>query len=213
MSMLRALALITATWLCVAVCTGCNRRPDTALHPFSWQRLPAASAVRRIVIVPIDRSNTNGRAAQGLDTALADSLRDIAQQVVIEADPRDLPATLAGAVLSDRIRADDLLALRDRYHADAVLIGRLHHFNGYDPISVGLTLHLVSCLDGSTLWSASGSFDGSRDTVQKDIAAWYRRRQADRGNTVQTWQTVLHTPSLFSRYVGDRLFATLAEAR
>jgi len=213
MTMLRPLTMLTVAWLCVAAFAGCNRRPDTALHPFSWQRLPAVNDVRRIVIIPIDRSGANGRSSQGLDTALADSLRDIAQHVVIEADPKDLPSSLTGAVLSDRIRADDLLALRDHYHADAVMIGRLHHFNGYDPISAGLTLHLVSCMDGSVLWSASGSFDGSRDTVQKDIAAWYRRRQADRGNTVQTWQTVLHTPSLFSRYIGDRLFVTLAEAR
>lgn len=192
--------------------SGCDRRRDPVHHPFSWQRQPAAAEVTRIVVLPIDRAGVSGRSAQGVDAAIAASLRDLARHVVIEVDTTTLPPGLRGAVEADQVAAEDLLALRDRYHADAVLIGRLHQFQGYDPVAVGLTLHLVSCHDGSALWSATGHFDGARGSVQDDVQAWYRQRMADRGNTVQTWRTVLHTPSIFARYVADRMLGTLTKS-
>lgn len=199
--------------LMLVVSSGCDRRRTTEHHPFSWQLQPAAAAVTRIVVLPIDRAGVSGRSAQGVDAAIAAALRDLSRHVVIEAGPDTLPNGMLGAVEADRVSVQDLLTLRDRYHADAVLIGRLHQFQGYDPVAVGLTMHLVSCHDGSALWSATGHFDGARTSVQDDVQAWYRRRMADRGNTVQTWRTVLHTPSLYSRYVADRMLGSLIEPK
>lgn len=194
----------------LALCTtGCNRRSDTAKHPVSWQREAGLSAVRRVVVLPAAFEEEAGRSAESLDATIATALRDRNQQVVLRATGTDLPADLAAGVRSDRIEVDSILALRDRYHADAILIAHCHRFRGYDPVALSLTLHLISCHDGSVLWSSSGDFDGARATVQADLASWYRHRQADSGNSVQTWRIALQSPSLFSRYAADRLFQTM----
>jgi hypothetical protein len=144
-----------------------------------------------------------------LDDAVATAVRDLNNQVVLQADATALPNDLSAGVRSDSISVDAILALRDQYRCDAILIGHCHRFQGYDPVAISMTLHLISCHDGAVLWSATGDFDGSRATVQKDLASWYRHRQADPGNTVQTWRTALQTPSLFSRYAADRLLLTM----
>jgi len=197
----------------LALCTtGCNRRSDAAKHPVSWQREVGLSAVRRVVVLPAAFEEEAGRSAESLDATIATALRDRNQQVVLRATGTDLPADLAAGVRSDRIEVDSILALRDRFRADAILIAHCHRFRGYDPVALSLTLHLISCHDGSVLWSASGDFDGARATVQADLASWYRHRQADSGNSVQTWRLALQSPSLFSRYAADRLFRTMEGA-
>src|SRR5690606_5864722 len=117
--------------------------------PVSWQREAGLGAVRRVVVLPAAFEEEAGRSAETLDATIATALRDRNRQVVLRATGADLPADLADGVRSDRIEVDSILALRDRYHVDAILIAHCHRFRGYDPVALSLTLHLISCHDGS----------------------------------------------------------------
>ena len=207
---LTALALALA----LAGLTGCpgGRASDAPSHPFSYHVLPEIGQLHRVAVLPFTRGPRIGRAADVITASMSASLRELGIQQVVEVDPArsDLLPTL-DPVLTENISSDDLLRLRDRLNVDGVLVGRVEQFTSFDPIAVGVSVHLVSCLDGQAVWSATGHFDGRRDDVQRDIQAWWRSHQAPSKNSVQGWQNTLQSPSLFTRYVCDRLVASMAE--
>ena len=209
---LTALALTLA----LAGLTGCpsGRSSDAPSHAFSYHVLPEIGQLQRVAVLPFTRGPRIGRAADVITDSMSASLRELGIQQVVEVDPARsdlLPAH--DPVLTENISSDDLLRLRDRLNVDGVLVGRVEQFTSFDPIAVGVSVHLVSCLDGQAVWSATGHFDGRRDDVQRDIQAWWRSHQAPSKNSVQGWQTTLQSPSLFTRYVCDRLVASMAEQR
>lgn len=207
---LTALALALA----LAGLTGCpgGRGSDAPSHPFSYHVLPEIGQLHRVAVLPFTRGPRIGRAADVITASMSASLRELGIQQVVEVDPARsdlLPAH--DPVLTENISSDDLLRLRDRLNVDGVLVGRVEQFTSFDPIAIGVSVHLVSCLDGQAVWSATGHFDGRRDDVQRDIQAWWRSHQAPSKNSVQGWQNTLQSPSLFTRYVCDRLVASMAE--
>lgn len=203
--------------LCLAVglvlLSGCTdrRRTDTPSHGFSWWRGDGLAQVRRIAVVPFAHGPKVGRSGEQVAPAFAAALRDMGVAQIVELDPADVPANQRDPLQHDAVSADQLLHLRDRYHVDAVLLGRIDRMSSYDPMTMDLTVHLVSCRDGQPVWSGSGSFDGRRADVQDDISSWYRRRQVEEGGQVLDWKTTLQSPSRFSRYVADRMTATVME--
>jgi hypothetical protein len=201
------LALIA---LCL-VLAGCqDRAADTPKHAFSWWRGDDIAGVRRVAVLPFLRGPKVGRSAEAVAPAFAAALRDLGAVQVVEVDVGDAPGAAADPVLHDEIAAADLLRLRDLYHVDAVLVGRIDHLMSYDPLAMDLSVHLVSCRDGHAVWSGSGSFDGRRADVQADIAAWYHHRQVQEGGTVLDWHGTLQSPGRFARYVADRMAATVS---
>jgi len=191
--------------------SGCLRgEPPTDPTAFSYHTRPDAHAQRRVVVVPLYAGPGVGASVARLDAALATALREtnLYEVAVLTAGDRDLAFPVPGLGL-DNLTPDNLRQFRDRHGNDAILVGRVDHFDSYDPIAIGLEVHLVSCRDGETVWSASGHFDGRREDVQADIRLWHRQTVGDGQPSIGGWQTVLQSPSLFSRYVADRLSATL----
>lgn len=206
---LHPLVLALAASVLLASCGG--SRSDAPTHPFSYHVLPDIGQLTRVAVLPFTHGPRIGRAADVITASMAASLRELGLHQVVEVDSArsDLLPT-RDPVLTEDISSDDLLRLRDKLNVDGVLIGRVEQFTSFDPIAVGVSVHLVSCLDGQAVWSATGHFDGRRDDVQRDIQAWWRSHQAASPNSVQGWQTTLQSPSLFTRYVCDRLVATMA---
>lgn len=202
--------------LALGALPGClgGRGGEAPTHPFSYHVLPEIGQLRRVAVLPFTRGPRIGRAADVITASMSASLRELGIQQVVEVDPARvdlLPAR--DPVLTQDISSEELLRLRDRLNVDGVLVGRVEQFTSFDPIAVGVSAHLVSCLDGQAVWSATGHFDGRRDDVQRDIAAWWRSHQAPSGTSVQGWRTTLQSPSLFTRYVCDRLVASMADQK
>jgi len=209
-------AVILAVAVALTGLTGCpsGRASDAPSHPYSYHVLPEIGQMRRVAVLPFTRGDHIGRAADVITASMSASLRELGIQQVVEVDPARsdlLPSR--DPVLTEDISSTDLLRLRDKLNVDGVLIGRVEQFTSFDPIALGVSVHLVSCLDGQAVWSATGHFDGRRDDVQRDIQAWWRSHQAPSKNTVQGWQNTLQSPSLFTRYVCDRLVASMAEQK
>ena len=207
----RLLLLPALVLLALPGCFG-GRASDAPVHPFSYHVRPEVGQLRRVAVLPFTRGARIGRAADVITASMAASLREIGIHQVVEVDPARsdlIPAH--DPVLTEDISSDQLLRLRDRLNVDGVLIGRVEQFTSFDPIAAGVSVHLVSCLDGETVWSATGHFDGRRDDVQRDIQAWWRSHQAPSATSVHGWRTTLQSPSLFTRYVCDRLVASMTE--
>ncbi len=167
-----------------------------------------ASSLRRVAVMPFHRAGNIGRAASAMDDSMTTALRELAihEVLTISVNQRDLLLPV-DVIKSNRISTQQLLTIRDELRVDGILVGRIEHFNSYDPLAIGLTVDLISCLDGSVVWSATGHFDGARQDVQYEVERWYERQIGSDGIT--GWKVTLQSPKLFTRYIAERMVKTI----
>ncbi|MCS6970962.1 MAG: hypothetical protein RMM29_00930 [Planctomycetota bacterium] len=190
---------------------GCSWLPWRSLGEpppsVTWHADPAAGEPLRVVVLPFALAEGVGKGAAELSPAFAASLRALGRHEVIRVPPSTaLPVPDLG---QGSVPIDVLLAVRDATGCDAVVIGRVEHFDSFPPVSLGAALHLVSCHDGAVLWSAQAQLEGRREDVQADIRAWWSASEGERGAPINGWRSVLSTPRDFCRYAADRLAWTV----
>lgn len=189
------------------VAAGCTqtRGHVTDASRFSYHRDPAIEQIRRVVVMPLHRARGVGRSAEALDRAVPAAWRELGTFEVIGATEAERDELMPSDAFRTRsIDAEELRRVSTAFNADAVILGRIEHFDSFDPVSIGLEMALVSCYDGSVLWTASGHFDGSRAAIQEDIEDWYHDAGGAHNASVAGWRATLHSPRRFARYVADR---------
>lgn len=201
--LIAALALLT-----LGATSGCARTgppPST-----SWRTSERAADPGRVAVLAFWSGDGVGRSSSAVGEAMAASLRELGLHEVLLVGVERRRALLPDDVLlANRLSVEQLLRLRDELRCDSVLLGRIEQFTAYDPVAMGLSVHLVSCADGEKLWEATSHLDGSRQDVQDDLRKWYDR-SAGRGTPgIAGWRGVLASPTAFARYVTDRLASTL----
>ena len=202
------LSLLLSTVLCM---NGCTRPPPPA--SISAQTCAAANEPMRIAVLPFVLADGVGRSAHALDEAFPAALRTLGRHEVIGVPMEKARLLLpAEAIERSTITAADLLRLRDALQVDAVIIGRVDQFKGFDPLAIGATAHLVAVTDGAVLWSATAELDASRADVQDDVQWWHDHGNGSGNASLAGWRLTLSSPSAFSRYVADRLVETIPVA-
>jgi hypothetical protein len=167
-----------------------------------------AVALRRVAVFPLHRADGVGRSASTMDENLTSALRELSLHEVMSVSVNQRDQLLPNDVIkTNRISTDQLLKIRDTLRVDGILVGRIEHYNSFDPMAIGLTVDLISCLDGSVTWSATGHFDSSRQDIQYEIERWYERQITNEG--ISGWRATLQSPKLFTRYVAERLVTSI----
>lgn len=195
----------------VLTSTGCGgeRRPYVAAianSNFSYNTAPSLPQISRVVVVPTWLAGDVGRSGRSLDQTMPAAIRDLGRFDVVTTTIAERDALIGVDVLQrGEIPLEALIAVREAYRADALLVLRCDQFSSYDPVSVSVQAAMMSCYDGSRLWQASGLFDGATKTVQQDIRAWYEGARGVALEDIAGWRGTLHSPRLFARYVSDRL--------
>jgi hypothetical protein len=209
--MSRRHALVPLTMLAALLASSGCRFPFSRAEPVQHQTLSfhttaQAAELHRVAVLPFFLAENVGRSAGAINEAMASALRELGlhEALSVSVAQRDLLLP-HDVLLSNRISVDDLLKLRDELHCDAVLIGRVEHFTGFDPLAIGVSAHLVSCLDGSIAWSATAHIDSRRADVQRDIELWYERTAGEGNAGITGWKQTLESPRLFTRFVAEQL--------
>ena len=198
--------------LCAIFCfSGCELRSSKARPvDFSYFTAPHATEYTRVGIIPFYLNSDVGDSAKAIDNAMTAAVRElgvyevttISQEIRDELFGSSVPALSA-------IDPFTLREIRQRTHVDAIIIGHVQQYDGYDPISIGIECHMVSCTDAQSVWSASGHFDGRRRDIQDDMRKWHYYATGKGNQSIGGWELALHTPELFCRYVSDRLAASV----
>ncbi len=203
--------------LCALLAAGCS---DLSRNPFrrmpvappgsvSWHTTPRAVEPLRVAVLPFALAEKVGKGASELSPSFASSLRALGVHETVAVGPERAAALHLPDLHAGAVPVDALLAVRDATGCDAVVIGRIEQFDGFHPVSLGASVHLVSCHDGAVLWSAQIQLDTRREDVQRDIESWWKRNAGQQAAAVNSWKSVLSTPRDFCRYAADRLAWTI----
>ena len=200
-------SLVAVALFACLISAGCAHRPPASL---TWHTTPAAAKPGRVAVVPVWLGSGVGPAAMIATDSLAASLRECGLHEVVTLSPEQRTRLMPDDILfTNSLNTNTLLRVRDVMKADSILIARIEQFDAYDPIVVGMTVHLVSCHDGAKLWEAAGHFDGRLAEIQEDVRYWYGLANGDSNANLAGWRGTLVSPQAFTRYVTDRLVWTL----
>ncbi len=203
--------LLFALGIALLLTSGCELRHAKA-KPTNYSYYTAANTkqFQRIGIIPFYYAEKVGKSASIIDKTMTAAVRELgAFEVSIISEKMRNELFGSEVIALSAIDPYTLREIRQRTHVDAIIIGRVEQYDGYDPISIGVECHMVSCTDAQTMWSASAHFDSRRRDIQDDIKRWYRYAVGKGNETIGGWELTLHTPELFCRYVSDRLAASV----
>jgi hypothetical protein len=202
--------LLAAALAIIALGTACGCARTLPPPSTSWRTSERAAEPGRVAVLAFWSGDGVGRSSAAVGEAMAASLRELGlHEVLLVGIDRRRALLPDDVLLANRLSVEQLLRLRDELRCDSVLLGRIEQFTGYDPVAMGLSVHLVSCADGEKLWEATSHLDGSRQDVQDDLRKWYDRSAGRGAPGIAGWRGVLASPTAFARYVTDRLVSTL----
>ena len=150
------LLLLLAVGLLAAGCSDISRSPFRRMPiappgSVAWHTTPRAIEAMRVAVLPFALAEKVGKGAGELAPSFADSLRALGIHETTLVGPAAATRLAPPDLREGRVPVDALLAVRDATGCDAVVIGRVEHFDGFHPVSLGASLHLISCQDGSVL--------------------------------------------------------------
>jgi hypothetical protein len=176
----------------------------------SWQRI---THLRRVVFVELGAS---GGCEPGLAKDMTRSLASAIQgrglfhvDLVQRSDPvcRDLSLDHMGA-----LRLDEIAQIRDALGCDAVLLGRVSHFQPFPRMQLGLVVKLMDVRDGELLWGIEHVWDTTDRDTERRIRAYFHR-EVRSGYEPMGYELVLKSPRAFERFIAHEVANTLRERK
>lgn len=209
------------TLLATLLLAGClsGRSSAVKTHPASPKvqlanvyQPPMAGTVTRVAVLPLAG-----------DVQPADALREMDRTFHAEFNKPQVfeGVRVSRSELSDLIHKDQLssteaiprellLALQQKYSAEAVLFTDVTHYRPYRPISISVRTKLVSLRTNDVLWSIDANFDSAEPAVA-EAARTYSRLTEQNPTLLKASDSsgVLLSPQRFARFVAREVFATL----
>lgn len=98
--------------------------------------------------------------------------------------------------------------LHARYAVDGLLLLDLSYFKAYQPVGIGIRAKLLNSDTGKLVWAADEIFDSSNPEVSNAARKFYKTESII-AFPLHNTKSVLHSPSRFSKYVGNSLFRAI----
>ncbi len=197
--------------LAVVLAAGC-RLPDL---PPPKPAAPRSARVpirfKRIAIVEFYNRTPYVEPARQFTLALQEKLSVHAAATDVIVVPRSALPELGDPFVAGRLPLDALVGLRERYLADAVIIGAIDEHNPYWKPSVHFTLKVIDTATAQFPCELSEGWDAAEQRVRNEIDRYY---EANLGSDdCQFGPDIFVTsPSRFLRFVADRTAARLVSA-
>ena len=162
---------------------------------------PDLSSVRRVVMLPVEnRTHIHGIEKQ-FQNQVAAKIRTAGLFEIVQVDPWDVPACNSAFVNEGQFPLELLVDVYRRYQADAVLFTSINEYRAYDPISIGLTMHLVNTAEGSVV----SSIDGHWTIGDPDTAHAFRKYLTKISARSADPKVLVHSPGAFSEFVAGHI--------
>lgn len=176
---------------------------------FSVPSLP--NEIRRVAVLPV--SSDVHADPQVMQMLMSNTLKALTHTNRFEAVPVG-KLTMVQLFNRETLRSSDILPhhffdlLKETYGADAVLFTHLSYFDPYQPVQIGLRMHLYGAHEGEQLWAFDDLLNAGDARVQSG-ALKYQSMQTRLSYPLNSSSTILKSPSEFSAYALNTAFSTL----
>ena len=189
----------------VAVCllaTACQTIRETVVPAPEPPPVRRAIGYRRVAVVEFYNRTPYGQPAQLFTQQLREKLAEWTTSTdVVVIDQASLPG-LEDPFRGGRIPLSALVAARERYLADALIIGSVDAHNPYWKPSVHISLKMVDTATAAMPVELSEGWDANRQSDREQIESYYRRNR-DYDDCRFGPELFVTSPSYFLRFVAD----------
>lgn len=106
------------------------------------------------------------------------------------------------------VRAESIIEARKRYKVDAIIFGKITHYNPYDPPILGIKIGMFSTITGNVLWSSDAIFDSSEASVVQLIKD-YHKNNYQKKHSLYDWKILLLSMKRYAQFVAYHIITTL----
>lgn len=175
-------------------------------------RPPVAGELSRVAVLPLSGDVQPPHALREMDQTFFAEFNKTQVFEGVRVDRPDMAEIIHQDQLpsTEAIPRELLLALQQRYSAEAVLFIDVTHYRPYRPISISVRTKLVSLKTNEVLWAIDASFDSAEPGVA-DAARLYSKLTEQNPRILKASDSsgVLLSPQRFARFVAREVFATL----
>jgi hypothetical protein len=206
---LRAIALAGLV-LTAALLAGCHiPEPVAAAVPKPVPRV--ALRFKRVAIVEFYNRTPYTEPALQFTDALREKLAARAASTDVIVIPRSALPALGDPFAAGRIPLEVLVSIRERFLADAVIIGSIDQHNPYWKPSVHFTLKVIDTATAQFPYELSGEWDAAEERVRNEIDRYYSTNYGSDDCRFGP-DLFVTSPSYFLKFVADRAAEKLAAA-
>jgi hypothetical protein len=196
----------------LAPISGCrfNAKKPTPLTPLRYYRYGGYNlkTIGRVVMLEMENLSTN----QGLSNELTAALsKEIQSKQIFGLDTLYLndPKWKSMDISSDfKFSLEELAAIREKFKADAVMVGKITHYRPYPANSIGLKLELFDCSTGQLLWAIDQVWDSTDLKTEARIKSFYSTEMRKAHDPLD-WKIVMQSPRIYNKFVTHEISQTL----
>jgi len=208
MTAMRRVLVVAAA--AVLLSAGCGEEQAAAPLRYYISSPQEVMAVRRIVFIALEHNEHYPRIAGNMTESLYQSLqrKDLFHvELVQRTDPvcEGLPISLDGG-----FTMNELAEIRQRLKCDAVLFGKITHFQQYPVMKIGLYLQLVDLRKGKAIWSIDHTWDSTNKDAEASLKRYFQKELRGAYAPVN-WEMAIMSPLLYQKYVAWEATETLPD--
>ena len=166
--------------------------------------------ISRVVVFEFDNQTEFPSSSGDLTQAVTDGLqrKNLFNLRII---PRDSDVWQDMQLDKPTFTNPELLEIRKRLSADAILIGHLKGYQPYPHLMASMNLKLIDLNTGGVLWGLEQIWDSTDQAVQRRMKMYYRDKMGS-GYEPLNWQVLINSPREFHKFVADEVAQTLPHA-
>jgi len=204
------IALVLVCVSCLAIVSGCQRFQRQPLRRSPPIQIPVRdfAAVQdngfaRIAILRLENATRTEKLEPMVRTALAAAMRSGCPGEVVDIGDQVNQACELDAVLRNGYPLQLLAETWRGFQADGVIFARIDDFNPYQPMSMGITMHLVDTRNASLIRSLNHHWSLSDERTRRDYSRWLKQRFPE----AESIDLYLASPSVFVEFIMQRIAA------
>lgn len=181
--------------------------------PFDRYVSPAYNwnSVQRVLVIPFGNQTPFPRVGDEMRVNLAAELQRYGRYDVVVADWEDPIVHAADVFASGTFNELEMLRLARQHQADAILLGNVTQYHPYTTPRLGVSLLLISPLEGIVIGSASGLWDAREANTAVQMREYFKTTQNFPRSLMST-DRVAESPNVFQRYVCNQLAGAMDPA-
>jgi hypothetical protein len=212
--LLRILPLAVVLPLCLASCSSALQKnpasPKAQLA--NVYRPPVAGLLTRVAVLPLSGDVQPPDALREMDKTFHAEFNKTQVFEGVKVGRMEMAEIIHQDQLSstEAIPQELLLALQQKYSAEAVLFTDITHYRPYRPISISVRTKLVSLKTNEVLWAIDANFDSAEPGVAAAARTFSKLTEQNPVILKASDSSgVLLSPQRFARFVAREIFATL----
>lgn len=189
---------------------GCSSVPGPpAADVNSYLRSPSSVLrLHRVVFISLDDTNCPPDIAQDMTDALAGTIRSrrlFRIERIEKTDPAcdGLPLDVRGAMSMRQMEQ-----IRAALNCDAVMFGRVDHFQTHPRMQIGIYVRLIDLTGGDLVWGVDHTWDSTDKQTAERIEHFFGEEMRSGYDPVQ-WRLGLVSPKIFEKFIAYEAADTL----